>query len=161
MHHLKHVHCYLMTGAILVFGYSFLMMIATLVSLVSFVSICIFGVFYTIRERIPVIFFGHVILIGSQNLSRIRRRGGVDLASGPAERLALFLFSLLLLLALVGDVTAVPQHAQRQDHHEDDAQHGAPSEHPADGFDLGLGVAVENDADFVGDLLDLWRIDRC
>lgn len=158
MQHPKHVHCYLMTGAILVFGHSFFddeCYFCFLILILCLPALWGYLILFEIEYQFSLCFSGPCCLIGSQNLGRIRRRGGVNLASGPAERLALFLFSLLLPLALVGDVTAVPQHSQRQDHHEDDAQHGAPSENPADGFDLGLGVAVENDADFVGNLLDL------
>ena len=69
--------------------------------------------------------------------------------------LGLALALLGLLLALVAHVGGVPDDAQREDDHEDDADDRSPDQHPPQSFDVRLGVAVEGNADFVADLLDL------
>lgn len=95
------------------------------------------------------------VLIRSQDLRRIRRRRRVNLASRSPEGLTLFLLPLCLPLAFVRHIAAIPHHAERKDDHKDDAQHCATGEHPAHRFDLRLGVAIEDDADLVGNLLNL------
>ena len=62
---------------------------------------------------------------------------------------------LRLLLALVARVGGVPERAQREQGHEQDAEHRPPDQHPPQPFDVGLGVAVERDADLVVDLENL------
>lgn len=95
------------------------------------------------------------LLIRSQNLSSIVRLRNINLASALAHHFFFLLLLLRLPLALVRNVAAVSQDAQGERHHEDDTGDGAPSHNPPDSFNLGFGVAVEYDADFVGYLLDL------
>lgn len=108
---------------------------------------------YLFHEAVRI--YRMLFLICSQNLSSIVCLRTINLATALAHH---FLFLLLLLrlpLALVRNVAAVSQDAQGERHHEDDTGDGAPSHNPPDSFNLGSGVAIEDDADFVGYLLNL------
>lgn len=96
-----------------------------------------------------------VKLVGGKDFCCIRRRRPVPLAVVLASLLLLALLALCLLLALVADVACVPERAQGQEGHEDDAEDGAADEDPAQGLNVGPRVAVELDADLVVYLLNL------
>jgi hypothetical protein len=53
-------------------------------------------------------------------------------------------------------VTCISKAGENHECHEQDAHDGAAREHPAESFDFGFAVAVEEDGDFVVEFLDLW-----
>ena len=60
-----------------------------------------------------------------------------------------------LFLALVARVRSVPERTQREEGHEEDAEHRPTDQHPPQPLNVGLGVAVEGNANLVVDLEDL------
>lgn len=94
-------------------------------------------------------------LAGSQDLGSRRSRRVIRHA---IVVLNLFLLSFLLLgflFPLVGEIAGVPQGSQRHNCHKNYPDRGATDEDPSETFDLGSGIAIELDADFVVYLLDL------
>lgn len=114
-----------------------------------------FGVSLCIAQCVYVCVYIYIFLVRSQYLGGVRRGRHVPAAVVHLDGGRLFLLLLLLLLLLLRDGVTDPQREQRERDHEEEAGDGAPGQDPAHGLDLGLGLAVERDADLVGYLLGL------
>lgn len=75
-------------------------------------------------------------------------------------RLRLLLRPLLCQLRLMAAIAGEPQAREHHDGHEDDGERGTTGDDPAHALDLGLGVGVEGDSNFIVEFLDLGAAGR-